>query len=141
MTEFARPQAKPASRVNLGDAIMNLRSKITAAAGERVAVELTVNRAPVLAMADPEQLGEVLSAAIAGPRNSAPRDRTRITIAWDVETVAERLSPTALAAGKYARITIRERRAWTRCRSGGGRVRSRAEQDRGCGGAGPGARL
>ncbi len=106
LTEFARPQAKPASRVNLGDAIMNLRSKITAAAGERVAVELTVNRAPVLAMADPEQLGEVLSAAIVGPRNSAPQDRTRITIAWDVETVTERLSPTALAAGKYARITI-----------------------------------
>lgn len=101
LTEFARPQAKPASRVNLGDAILNLRSKITAAAGERIAVELTVNRAAVLAMADPVQLGEVLSAVI-----SAGRDKTRITIAWDVETVAERLSPTALAAGKYARITI-----------------------------------
>jgi CheY-like chemotaxis protein len=101
LTEFARPQAKPASRVNLGDAILNLRSKITAAAGERVAVELTVNRVAVLAMADPVQLGEVLSAVIAGGR-----DKTRITIAWDVETVAERLSPTALAAGKYARITI-----------------------------------
>ena len=106
LTEFVRPQAKPASRVNLGDAILNLRSKITAAAGARVAVELTVNRTPVLAMADPDQLGDVLSAVIAGTRESIA-DRTRITIEWDVETVAERLSPTALAAGKYARVTVR----------------------------------
>jgi two-component system, cell cycle sensor histidine kinase and response regulator CckA len=107
LSEFVRRQGKPASRVNLGDAILNLRSKITAAAGARVAVELTVNRTPLLAMADPDQLGEVLSAVIAGTRESA-KDRTRITIEWQVETVAERLSPTALAAGKYARITVRD---------------------------------
>ncbi len=43
LTEFARRQGKPASRVNIGDVITSLRSKITAplAAGERVAVELT----------------------------------------------------------------------------------------------------
>ncbi|MCU1334696.1 MAG: Blue-light-activated protein [Bryobacterales bacterium] len=108
LTEFARSQGKPASQVNIGDAILNLRSAITVAAGERVAVELTVNRAPILAMADPGQLGEVLAAVIAGPRRSTPRERTRITIAWDVETVAERLSPTALAAGKYARISVKD---------------------------------
>jgi CheY-like chemotaxis protein len=71
-------------------------------------VELAVNRAPVVAMADPEQLGDVLSAVIAGPRRAPPRERTRITIAWDVETIAERLSPTALAAGRYARITVHD---------------------------------
>jgi two-component system cell cycle sensor histidine kinase/response regulator CckA len=103
LTDFARPQGKPASRVNIGDAILNLRSKITAAAGERVAVELMVNRAPMVAMADAGQLGEVLSAVIA-----RGRERTRITIGWDVETVVERLSPTALPAGKYARITIQD---------------------------------
>jgi len=103
LTEFARRQAKPPSRVNLGDAILNLRSAISAAAGQGIAVELTVNRTPVLAMADPVQLGEVLAAVIAGSRA-----KTRITIAWDVEAVAERLSPTALAAGKYARITIHD---------------------------------
>ncbi len=59
-------------------------------------------------MADPGQLGEVLAAVIAGARKSTPRERTRITIGWEVETVAERLSPTALAAGKYARITVRD---------------------------------
>ena len=59
LTEFARRQGKPASRVNIGDSILNLRSKITAAAGERVAVELTANPEPVVAMADPGQLGEV----------------------------------------------------------------------------------
>jgi len=107
LTEFVRPQAKPASRVNLGDAILNLRAQITAAAGARVAVELTANRTAVIAMADPEQLGEVLSAVIAGTRESAA-DRKRIIIEWDVETVAERLSPTALAAGRYARITVRD---------------------------------
>jgi len=66
-----------------------------------------VNRTPVLAMADPDQLGEVLTAVIAGTRESS-RERTRITIEWEVETVSERLSPTALAAGKYARITVRD---------------------------------
>jgi CheY-like chemotaxis protein len=59
-------------------------------------------------MADPEQLGEVLTAVIAGPQKAASGERTQITITWDVETVAERLSPTAMAAGKYARITIRD---------------------------------
>ena len=108
LTEFARRQGKPASRVNIGDSILNLRSKLTAAAGERVAVELTANPEPIVAMADPGQLGEVLTAVVAGARKSTPRERTRITIAWDVETVAERLSPTALAAGKYARITVRD---------------------------------
>ena len=108
LTEFARRQGRPASRVNIGDTIQKLRSRITAAAGDRVAVELTVNREPVLAMADPFQLGEALTAVVAGARKSTPRERTKITIAWDVETVAERLSPTALAAGKYVRITVRD---------------------------------
>ena len=107
LSEFVRRQGKPASRANLGDAILNLRSKITTAAGARVAVELAVNRTPVMAMADPDQLAEVLSAVIAGTRESSA-ERTRITIEWDVETVAERLSPTALAAGKYATITVRD---------------------------------
>jgi len=107
LSEFVSRQGKPASPVNLGDAILNLRSKITAAAGARVAVELTVNRTPVMAMADPDQIGDVLSAVIAGTRESTA-DRTRITIEWDVETVTERLSPTALAAGKYARVTVRD---------------------------------
>ena len=68
LSEFVQPRGKPASPVNLGDAILNLRSKITAAAGTRVAVELAVTRTPVVAMADPDQLGEVLSAVIAGTR-------------------------------------------------------------------------
>ena len=41
LTEFARRQGKPASKVNIGETIFNLRSKINTAAGERVAVELT----------------------------------------------------------------------------------------------------
>ena len=108
LTEFARRQGKPASKVNIGDTIVNLRPKIAAAAGERVAVELTVNPEPVVGMADPGQLGEVLTAVVAGVRRSTPRERTRVVIAWDVEMVTERLSPTALAAGKYARITVRD---------------------------------
>jgi PAS domain S-box-containing protein len=107
LSEFVQPQGKPASRVNLGDAILNLRSKITAAAGPRVAVELAVNRTPVMAMADPGQLGDVLAAVLAGTRDSA-RERTRIHIEWDIHTVAERLSPTALAPGKYACIIVRD---------------------------------
>lgn len=108
LTEFARRQGKPASRINVGDVLVNLRSKLISAAGERVTVDLKVNPEPLVAMADPGQLAEVLSAVVAGARKSTPRERTRITIAWDVATVAERLSPTALDAGKYARITVRD---------------------------------
>jgi len=108
LTEFARRQGRPASRVNVGDTIGNLRSKIAAAAGERVAVEFTANPEPIIAMADPAQLGEVLTAVVAGSRKSTPRERARITVTWNVETIAERLSPTALPAGKYARITVRD---------------------------------
>jgi two-component system cell cycle sensor histidine kinase/response regulator CckA len=108
LTEFARRQGKPASQVNVGSAILNLRARIAAATGERVAVELAENPEPVVAMADLGQFGEVLAAVVAGARKSTPRERTRITIAWNVETVAERLSPTALPAGRYACITIRD---------------------------------
>jgi PAS domain S-box-containing protein len=107
LTEFAKPHGTPASRVNLRDAILNSRSKITAAAGERVAVELGVNRGEIFAMANPQELGDVLSAVIAGTKESA-RDRSKVTIAWDVEVVKERLSPTALPPGNYACITIRD---------------------------------
>jgi len=111
LTEFARPQGKPALRINIGDTILNLRSKLTAAAGttgERLTVELRENRTPIVAMADPGQLGEVLAALVARPSKGIPRERTRIVIAWNVETVAERLSPTPLAPGKYARITLHD---------------------------------
>jgi two-component system cell cycle sensor histidine kinase/response regulator CckA len=108
LTEFARRQGKPASKVNIGDAIAHLRPKIAAAAGARVAVELTAKPEPVWAMANPAQLGEVLTAVIAGAGKSTPRERTRVVITWDVDTVAERLSPTALSAGRYARITVRD---------------------------------
>jgi two-component system cell cycle sensor histidine kinase/response regulator CckA len=108
LSDFARRQGKPASKVNLGDAILSLRSKIAAAAGERVAVEFVENRQVIMGMADPAQLGEVMTAVAAGARKSTPRERTRITISWDVQTVAERLSPTALPAGKYSCITVRD---------------------------------
>jgi two-component system, cell cycle sensor histidine kinase and response regulator CckA len=111
LTEFARPQGKAASRINVGDTILSLRSKLTAAAGaagEHIAVELSASRTPVLAMADPGQLGEVLAALVARPSRGIPRERKRIAIAWDVETVAERLSPAPLVPGKYARITVHE---------------------------------
>jgi len=87
---------------------MNLRPKIAAAAGERVTVQVMENPEPVWAMANPAQFAEVLTAVVAGPRKSTPDERTRVTIAWDVEMVSERLSPTALAPGTYARITVRD---------------------------------
>ncbi len=106
LTELARRQGKTATRVNIGEAIPRLRSRFATVAGERVTVELKGHPEPVVAMADEGQLGEVLAAVVAGTRKSTPRERTRVVIAWDVQTVRERLSPTALAAGKYARITI-----------------------------------
>ena len=111
LTDFARPQGKPASRVNIVETILSLRPKLTAAAGatgERMAVELPENRTPIFAMADPGQLGELLAALIARLPKGIPRERTRIAISWDVETVAERLSPTPLAPGKYAHITVHD---------------------------------
>src|SRR6185312_9855264 len=76
LTEFARRQGKPASRVNIGDAIAKLQPKLTAAAGERVTVELMENPESVVAMADPGQFGEVLTAVVAGGLKTTPRERT-----------------------------------------------------------------
>jgi PAS domain S-box-containing protein len=108
LTEFARRQGKPASNVNIGEAIANVRPQIAAAAGEGVVLEMTANPAPVLALANPAQFGEVLAAVVAGPRQDTPRERRRIIIAWDVVIVSERLSPTALGPGKYVCITVRD---------------------------------
>jgi len=72
-----------------------------------VALEVT-SREPVMAMADATQLAQVLSTVIAGAQRGSPQERTRVTIAWDVETVAHQPSPTVLIAGRYARITVRD---------------------------------
>jgi len=108
LTEFSRSHGKPASPVQIGETIQNLRPKLAAAAGERVAMELAPSRAPIKAMADATQLAQVLTAVIAGPQKGPWRERTRIVIAWDVETVAQQPSPTALAAGSYVLITVRD---------------------------------
>ena len=108
LTDFARRQGRPASVVNLGDTILNARAKLSAAAGEGVALELNANSAAILASADAVQLAEVLSAVVAGVQRSTPRERTRVAVAWGVTAIEERLSPTALAAGKYASITVRD---------------------------------
>ena len=107
LVDYSRPQARPSGRTNLSEAIANLRLKITEAVGDSVTVELRTNQTPVWAMVDAEQLGEVITALVAGARESA-RERTRITISWGTETIAEHLLPTPLAAGRYARIAIHD---------------------------------
>ena len=127
LTEFARRQGKPASRVNIGDSILNLRSKITAAAGERVAVELTVNREPVLAMADPG------SWAKCSPRSSPERAKEHAAgTDEDRHRVGRRDGGGTLVAHRLGRRQVRShhrsrRRAWIGCGAGGGRVRSGAQ--------------
>ena len=109
LTEFARRQGKPASRVNVGDSILNLRSKLSAAAGgERVAVELTRIPQPVVAMADPGQLGEVLTAVVAGARRARRGNGRGSSSRGTSRPWRNACRPLALAAGKYARITVRD---------------------------------
>lgn len=107
LTDLARRHANAPTRLNVAGLMVAWEARLAHAVGDQVTLELESTDEPVWAAADQEQLGEVLEALVSGDRDGA-EERTRVRIAWDVDTIEERTSPPALSPGRYARITIRD---------------------------------
>lgn len=107
LTDLARPQSGPTTRMNLADVLAGLRARIAKAAGARVTLDMTLGMAKVWAKADATQLAEVLL-TLASPDREGTQDRTRLTVTCDTDVIAERLPVSPLAPGKYARIVLRD---------------------------------
>jgi len=101
---FTRKLANPAQAVNISAVLAGIEEKI--AAGEGVKVEIAAG-GPVWAMADAPQLADVILALCSGAREDA-KERTRISIACDVVTIAEQVESATLGPGVYASISIRD---------------------------------
>jgi two-component system, cell cycle sensor histidine kinase and response regulator CckA len=105
LLNFTRRAANPAQPVDLASFFAGIEEKMAQAAG--VNVEVARADMPVVAMADPAQLEEVVLALISGAREDA-KERTSVKIAFEPAVVAEHVPGATLTAGVYARITIRD---------------------------------
>ncbi len=106
LTELAQRHANPPTRVNLSEVLAGMESRLAQSIGE-VTLEIIHTYDPVWAEADAEQLAGVIE-TLASPERAGSEERTRLTVAWDADTIAERTTPVALAPGRYARITLRD---------------------------------
>jgi len=104
---FARKTANPPQQVELGALLASTEERIAKAAGENVTVEIAGSGAPVWGSADPAQLEEIVLALVASAREDA-QERSRVTIGWEIDTIAERVAEATLKPGRYARITIHD---------------------------------
>jgi len=102
---FARKPANPPQQVELGALLSSMEERIAKAAGENITVEVAGAGEAVWASADPAQLEEIVLALVSGAREDG-QERSRVTIGWEIEVIAERLAEATLKPGTYARITI-----------------------------------
>ena len=107
MLAFTRRLGNPPQPVELGMLITAMELHLAREAGAEVAVELTGSREPVWASADPGQLEEILLALVSSAREDA-QERSRVTIGWEVDAIAEQLPEATLKPGLYARILIHD---------------------------------
>lgn len=105
LLNYTRRVADPPRRVNLTALVSSIEEKI--GAGDRVKVEIETAGEPVWAMADPQQLEDILLALTSSKRDEA-RERSRLTISCSAETVTEQIAGAPLKPGAYARLTIRD---------------------------------
>jgi hypothetical protein len=103
LNEFVRRPPSVPSRVNLSELLPALESRVAGAAG--AAVSLALPAEPVWAVAEPRQLGEIVLALASGAREGA-QGRSRLTVAWNATTLAERIGTGPIAPGRYAVITV-----------------------------------
>jgi two-component system cell cycle sensor histidine kinase/response regulator CckA len=99
---YTRKLANPPQRVDVAEVIAGLEDKI--AGTENVQVDIRA-RDGVWAMADAGQLAEVILALASGEREDA-KERTRLAIACDVETIPEQIPGATIAPGIYASILV-----------------------------------
>jgi signal transduction histidine kinase len=104
---FTHRQANPPHPVDLVATVSALREKIATAVGESVAVEIVPNVVPVWTAADPAQLEEVILTLVSSAREDA-QDRSRVILACEVDTIAEKITPLTLKPGTYARLLIND---------------------------------
>ena len=107
LLEFTRRLAKTPQPVDLAALVAGLKVDLAAAAGESVAVNIQPASGLVWAAADPEQLEDVMLALLSARREDAPQ-RSRVTIACAVETIAGHSARAALKPGVYARLAIHD---------------------------------
>lgn len=106
LLRYTHRQAHPASPVNVPQFLSKMEEKIAQAAGEGCAVNLG-SREAVWAMADEEQMEEILLALISREREDA-RERSHIAIGCELDNIAEHLPGGTLAPGSYVRLTIHD---------------------------------
>lgn len=104
---FTHRQSKPAEPVDLNAMIAGLEEKIVQAVGESVAVEIALAADSVWALAEPEQLEQVILTLVSPARDDA-QERSRVVIGCEVDTIAEYLTPSTLKPGVYARMMIHD---------------------------------
>lgn len=107
LTEFSRQPAQPAVKVDAAGILGRLKPLLVEAAGSRVTLEVTASTHPVWAMADADQLAEVIL-TLASHTREGTQDRTRLTITCSFDTIAERLPLATLPSGTYVRISLRD---------------------------------
>lgn len=103
---YTRKLAPVPAPADIAAMISGMHEKITHAAGQGVAVEIT-SRAPVWAMADAPQLEEMILALVSPLREDA-RERSRLSISCEASMLPERLPGATLRPGVYACVTIRD---------------------------------
>jgi two-component system cell cycle sensor histidine kinase/response regulator CckA len=106
LLDLTRHQANAASPVNVSQMLGRMENKIARAAGEGCGLEINTGEV-IWAMADEEQLEEILLALISPEREGA-RERSHLSIGCEIDTIAEYAAGTTLAPGLYARLAIRD---------------------------------
>jgi two-component system cell cycle sensor histidine kinase/response regulator CckA len=101
---FTRSLAKAPTKVPLGETLTGLRERLQDVAGKGVEVELG-HMADASTWADREQLEEaMLALAVSALENS--REVSRLKVKCHTGLMGERIEPTTLKPGAYARIKI-----------------------------------
>jgi PAS domain S-box-containing protein len=106
LLNYTRRQANPAAPVNVSGVLSRMEEKISREAGEGVLIHIAAGTG-VWAMAEEGQLEAIVLALLSHEREDA-RERSHITIGCEVDTIAEQVSGTTLAPGRYTRLTIHD---------------------------------
>ena len=107
LLSFTQRHANPPEPLDLGSLVAGLEEKIRQAVGDSVTVEIVPTLTPVWAIADANQLEQVLLTLISSAREDA-QERSRVVIGCEVDSITEQLAPATLKPGVYARLVIHD---------------------------------
>ncbi len=101
LLSYTQRHANPPEPLDLGSLVAGLEEKIRQAVGDSVTVEIVPTLTPVWAIADANQLEQVLLTLISSAREDA-QERSRVVIGCEVDSITEQLAPAPLKPGAYA---------------------------------------